>query len=130
VWRQAALLLQASWASNEQQASRGLTANEEAERTRNRKSYAQLKGKQINLIAPENGGSILASSGVYMEQLVDGSDRSAIYSNNDFAVWGFKDKRSATFSQFTYSVPGSGASQFLVVELSHSNGAPAGPFTP
>lgn len=35
-YRQAALLLQAAWASNEQQASRGLIANEEAERTRNR----------------------------------------------------------------------------------------------
>jgi len=36
VWRQAALLLQASWASNEQQANRGLIANDEAERIRNR----------------------------------------------------------------------------------------------
>ncbi|MFM9951084.1 MAG: hypothetical protein ACKV1O_24325 [Saprospiraceae bacterium] len=35
-YRQAALLLQASWASNEQQATRGLIASEEAERTRNR----------------------------------------------------------------------------------------------
>lgn len=35
-YRQAALLLQASWTSNEQQANRGLIANEEAERTRNR----------------------------------------------------------------------------------------------
>ena len=41
-YRQAALLLQASWASNEQQANRGLLANEEAERTRNRISAGAL----------------------------------------------------------------------------------------
>lgn len=35
-YRQAALLLQAAWANNEQQASRGLLANEEVDRTRNR----------------------------------------------------------------------------------------------
>ncbi|MFZ4635282.1 MAG: tetratricopeptide repeat protein [Saprospiraceae bacterium] len=94
------------------------------------KSYAQLKGKRINLLAPENGGSILASSGSHMQKLVDGSDYQEIYSNNDFAVWGFKDKRSATFNHFTYLVPGSSNSQFLVVELAYSNDSPTGQFTP
>jgi tetratricopeptide (TPR) repeat protein len=93
------------------------------------KSYAQLKGKQINLLTPENGGTILVSSGAHMQSLSDDKDGLVIYTNNDFAVWGFKDKRPATFNQFAYLVPGSSNSQFLVVELSYSNDSPTGPFT-
>lgn len=94
------------------------------------KSYAQLKGKRINLLAPEHGGTILVSSGAHMEKLTDGADHVEVYTNNNFAVWGFKDKRAATFSQFGYLVPGSSNSQFLVVELSYSNDSPTGTFTP
>jgi hypothetical protein len=42
VWRQAAQLLQASWANNEQQANRGLIAYGEAERVRNRITHGAL----------------------------------------------------------------------------------------
>jgi len=42
VWRQAALLLQASWANNEQEANRGLIAYGEAERVRNRVTAGAL----------------------------------------------------------------------------------------
>ncbi len=93
------------------------------------KSYAQLKGKRINLLAPENGGAILVSSGAHMEKLTDGSNYVEVYTNHNFAVWGFKDKRTATFSQFSYLIPGSSNSQFLVVELSYSNDSPSGSFT-
>ncbi len=93
------------------------------------KSYAELKGKRTNLLAPENGGIILASSGVHMEKLVDGSDRGEIFTNHDFAVWSFKDKKTATFDQFKYLVPGSGNSQFLDFELSYGNDSPTGTFT-
>ncbi len=68
VWRQAAHILQASWANNEQQANRGLIAYDEAERTRNRiaagalglideiESGAPLNGNRISNVekAPEN----------------------------------------------------------------------------
>jgi hypothetical protein len=50
--------------------------------------------------------------------------------NNDFAVWGFKDKRTATFDQFSFLAPGSDHYQFVVVELSYGNDSPTGPFTP
>ncbi len=43
VWQQAALLLQASWANNEQQANRGLLAYQEAERVRNRIAAGALE---------------------------------------------------------------------------------------
>ncbi|HMN91399.1 MAG TPA: tetratricopeptide repeat protein [Saprospiraceae bacterium] len=94
------------------------------------KSFAQLKGKRINLLASENGGGILASSGSHMERLVDGKEGTEIYSNGDFAVWGFKDKRTATFNQFSFLVPGSSRYQFVVVELSYGNDSPTGQFTP
>jgi len=93
------------------------------------KSYEQLRGKRINLIAPDNGGVILVSAGVQMERLVDGKDNQDIFTNNDFAVWGFKDKHSATFDQFNYLIPGKWGSQFLTFELSYGNTAPTGPFT-
>lgn len=94
------------------------------------KSYAQLKGKRINLLAPENGGAILVSSGAHLQNLADGQDELQVYTNNDFAVWGFKDKHPATFNQCTFLVPGSDRYQFVVLELSYSNESAAGPYKP
>ncbi|MBK6904167.1 MAG: tetratricopeptide repeat protein [Saprospirales bacterium] len=94
------------------------------------KSYAQLKGKRINLLAPENGGKILVSSSENLTQMVDGLDRTVVLGNNEFAVFSFKDKKAASFDRFTYLVTATDASNFLDFELSYGNDSPTGTFQP
>lgn len=94
------------------------------------KSYGQLKGKRINLLAPENGGKILVSSSENLTQMVDGLDRIVVLSNDEFAVFSFKDKKAATFDRFTYLLPGTAGSNFLDFELSYGNESPTGAFQP
>lgn len=92
------------------------------------KSYAQLKGKRIDLLAPEHGGKILVSSGEQLLRMVDGKTEVVIITNNDFAVFSFKDKRAATFSQFGYYLPGTDRYNFLDFELFYGNDTPTGEF--
>ena len=92
------------------------------------KSFSQLKGQRIDLFAPENGGKILVSSSERMNSLVDGNTNVVVISDNEFAVFGFKDGRAATFSQFAYYIPETSRYNLLNFELFSGNDTPTGAF--
>ncbi len=93
------------------------------------KSYAQLKGKRINLLAPENGGAIKVSDEPGMVQLADGSTKSFHNKGGVWGVWGFKDDRKAAFDEVQYFVPSSGRYHIQQFVLSYGDN-PTGTFTP
>ena len=92
------------------------------------KTAAALKGKRINLLAPENGRTLKTADEASIDQLVDGSDRGFHQKGGVWAVWGFKDGRKARFDEVGYFVPSSSHWHIDKFVLSYGN-APQGPFT-
>ena len=92
------------------------------------KSYSQLKGKQINLLAPENGGKMELATFEGMGQLIDGKNRTLICSGSDWVVLSFKDGHAATFDRFGYYVPSRDRYHLKSFELLYGN-EKMGPFT-
>ena len=94
------------------------------------KSAGELKGKRINLIAPENGGKLVAATSSEVLKLTDGSLDHA-YADEKFGVYAFKDGKKATFDQFETYVPSSynsSASDAHQIELFYGNESPTGNF--
>lgn len=92
------------------------------------KSAGELKGKRINLIAPENGGKMVAATSNNVLKLTDGNLDHA-YRGEIFGVYAFKDGEKATFDQFeTYVPSGSGGSDSHQIELFYGNESPTGNF--
>ncbi len=92
------------------------------------KSYAQLKGKRINLLAPENGGKIAATSNPTMSVLTDGSEEYSFVGYN-WAIYEFKDGRTALLNQFKLLVPSADVYHIGEFELFYGNESPTGSFT-
>ena len=92
------------------------------------KSYAQIKGKRINLLAPENGGKMELATFEGLGQLIDGKNKTLTCSGLDWIVLSFKDGRTATFDQFGYYVPSRDRYHLKTFEIFYSNDK-MGPFT-
>ncbi len=92
------------------------------------KSAGELKGKRINLLAPENGGKMVAANTDKVLRFTDG-DLKYSYSGGgkDFGIYSFQEGKTATFDQFETYVPG--ASQAHEIELFYGNDSPTGNFT-
>ncbi len=90
------------------------------------KSASALKGKRVNLIAPENGGKLLASTSEDILKLTDGDLRPA-FVDPQFGVFSFKDGKKAKFDQFETYLPRTGGE--FQIELFYGNDSPTGNFT-
>lgn len=93
------------------------------------KSFAELKGKRINLLAPENGGKMDAATSAYVGGLIDGK-LGFVFGNPSFGVFSFKDGKKATFNQFETYVPEVSGHGDFKIEISYGNDSPTGTFTP
>lgn len=91
------------------------------------KSYAQMKGKRINLLAPENGRIFAAGSGDEMEKLIDGSERNWAPIGNELIV-AFNDNRQASFDKFSILITGTSGFNIAEFELFAGNDSPTGQF--
>lgn len=91
------------------------------------KSYAQLKGKRINLLAPENGRIFVAGSGAEMEKLIDGSERDWTLMGKELVV-AFNDNRAASFDKFSILITGTSGFNIAEFELFAGNDSPTGQF--
>jgi tetratricopeptide (TPR) repeat protein len=93
------------------------------------RSFAVLKGKRVNLLAVENGAVLLAASHGELIQLIDKDPDLVTFSAQNFAVFGFLEKRQARFDQINYLVPSANTFNFPTFELSYANDSPTGEFT-
>jgi len=85
---------------------------------------------RMNLIAPENGGQMLAASSEGWAYVVDGKEDTGTWVDTGMAVFGFKDGRAATFDTFTMLIPDSAGTNVRDFELSSGNEGPTGRFEP
>lgn len=89
------------------------------------KSAGELKGRRINLLAPESGGKMVAATSDLVVKLTDGSlDRA--FGDGRFGVYSFKDGKTARFDQFETYVPSAVGEQ--QIELFYGNESPTGNF--
>ncbi|MFM9951085.1 MAG: tetratricopeptide repeat protein [Saprospiraceae bacterium] len=92
------------------------------------KSYAQLKGKRINLLAPDNGRILKAVDEPSLDALADGLTNGFHQKGQVWGVWGFTGDRKATFDEIKYFVPGASHWYIDKFVLSYGN-EPTGNFT-
>ncbi|MFM9948949.1 MAG: hypothetical protein ACKV1O_13500 [Saprospiraceae bacterium] len=90
------------------------------------KSDKELKGKRINLLAPENGGKMVAATSDDVKKLTDGALKSSVY-EGAFGIYSFKDGKAARFDHFEVYVPESAHGK-LQFELFYGNDSPTGNF--
>lgn len=93
------------------------------------KSYAQLKGKRINLLAPESGRIFVAGSRANLEELMDGIESIVGCYKNDELIVSFKDNRMASFDRFSTLVTESSGENISEFELFVGNNSPDGVFS-
>ena len=91
------------------------------------KSLAELKGKRLSLLLPEHGGRMLAGDSPLMAKLADGLTDLGSNQYESWAVFGFKDSRTALIDQVDFYVGLS--TNPVVFELLVGNESPTGPFT-
>ena len=87
-----------------------------------------IKGKYVNLIAPENGGEIAVTSDPKLEQLVDYQlERQSVYVKS-WVVFSFNEERPVTIDKLDFYIPKSDGYNPREITLLVSNDAPTGPF--
>jgi hypothetical protein len=79
-------------------------------------------GDRINLVAPENGGELLAAPDATWAAAVDGNEGTSLTvfldgARRNEAVFGFKDGRAATFDTVEVLIPGSSDTNVAEFEL-------------
>jgi hypothetical protein len=85
--------------------------------------------KETNLLAPSEGGQLLAAPSDAWQAVVSGNDSQyARVSEGQEAVWGFKDDRPATFAKFTLLINGTSAENIKDFELFAGDESPTGTF--
>jgi hypothetical protein len=85
-------------------------------------SPSERRGDRINLVAPENGGELLAAPDATWAAAVDGNEGTAVTvfldgAQRNEAVFGFKDARPATFDTVEVLIPGSTDTNIAQFEL-------------
>jgi hypothetical protein len=82
---------------------------------------------RLNLLASDNGGTIVAASSDMWASAIDGyEDPRGVVSGE--AVFAFRDERAALFDTFTVLVSAAGGFFLRDFELFAGNGSPTGPF--
>jgi extradiol dioxygenase family protein len=81
----------------------------------------------IDLLSPQNGGTILAAPNDDWAKLNNGlAERAVPYAGE--GVWGFKDGKAATFSRFEMLIPGTDQYNVKEFELFAGDESPTGSF--
>lgn len=90
------------------------------------KPYAELQGRRINLLLPENGGKVYATEYPVLAEVADGLLRGQ--GTSGWVVYGFKEGRTAAIDQVDFYVP-SASTLENGFEILVGNESPTGNFT-
>lgn len=86
-------------------------------------------GGRENILAAQNGGQVLVSSGANWNGTIDGRvDQIYWFAPSDEAVFGFKNGGAATFSHFQAFIPDSDSHNLRQFEVLVGNDSPTGQF--
>ena len=83
---------------------------------------------RVNLLSAEQGGQILIASSERWAQLIDGKEETYAWTDEGFAVFGFRDGRTALIDAFAVLVPAQSGTNMKDFELFVGHTAPTGPF--
>ena len=87
-------------------------------------------GQRIDLLAPENGGHLVAASADNWRTTIDGDETyHCCFYPKQSAVYAFKDGRSGSFDLFAAFIDATRADNVHEFELSAGNDSPLGTFT-
>jgi hypothetical protein len=86
-------------------------------------------GGLISLVSPENGGELITAQDANWVNTVDGDENSFMYGGPTEAVFGFKDRRTASVEAVEVLVPGTSPYNVAELEVLSSTDSPDGPFT-
>ena len=90
-----------------------------------KKSYADLKGKRINLLSPKNGGEPLILSNPGWKIITNDNDKDIrLFVGSGKATYGFLDERTATFDMFKLLIIREDGFNIKKIKLSYSNDSP------
>jgi Mg-chelatase subunit ChlD len=81
----------------------------------------------IDLLSPQNGGTLVAAPNDEWAKLNDGSDERAVTYDGE-GVWSFKDGAAATFDRFEMLIPSTNEYNVKTFELLAGNESPTGAF--
>jgi len=90
-------------------------------------SPAPVAASGIDLLAQQNGGSLIAAPNDDWAKLNDGSDERAVTYSGE-GVWGFKDGQAATFDRFEMLIPSTNEYNDKEFELLAGDDGPGGSF--
>lgn len=86
-----------------------------------------------NLMAADNGGTLVFSSSSSWDKMINGDDdRGAQIGEHggDFGIFAFRDRRAASIGAFTVMVPEASSYNPAAIELSYAVRSEDGPFVP
>lgn len=86
-----------------------------------------------NLIAADNGGTLVFSGNAQWDKMIDGDDDHGAQIGEqagDFGVFAFRDGIAARIDAFTTMVPEASSYNPTAIELSYATASEDGPFTP
>jgi tetratricopeptide (TPR) repeat protein len=86
------------------------------------KSVAQLKGKTVNVLSPDNGGKILVTSDADKTRWVDGDEKSNSWGG--WAVFGFNKDSKVKINECRILIPETSNVHPAEIVLSYSNDSP------
>lgn len=84
----------------------------------------------IDLIAPANGGMLLAASQDDWKTLTDGKGTRSAGRRDGEAIWAFKDEKPATINAIEVLIPAAESYNLKDFDILVSDDAPTGPFRP
>lgn len=87
-----------------------------------------LKGKYLNLLAPENGGELLESTRPNYQQLIDGSLNGTSLAKG-YGIYSFAEDQLAEINRFDWYVQQTNSCNATGIVLQVSTEAPDGPYT-
>ncbi|HSF47990.1 MAG TPA: hypothetical protein VLA73_06480 [Burkholderiales bacterium] len=93
-----------------------------------RSPAAAIKGQRINLLAPENGGQLVAASNDSWRNTINGKENSYVYVDNGEGVYAFNNEQPAVFDTFKVLIPQSNEFNLNEFELLAANDSPTGRF--
>ena len=105
-----------------------LAASEVKERVAQAKPSAPPKPEKTNLLAPSNGGELVAASQDNWAKVIDGEEAVVNLRPGDEAIFAFKDEQPATFDAFAVFIPKADAFNVKEFELLAGSDSPSGTF--
>lgn len=103
-------------------------ASPASSQTAERSRAPAIKGQRINLLAPENGGQVIAASNDSWRNTIDGKENSYVYVDNGEGVYAFNNEQPAVFDTFKVLIPQSDQFNLNDFELLAANDSPTGRF--